>query len=191
MIPIYEQGGGRGIGLGIGSFLDRFEEICTEHLKNKRAKAFALILYNFNDDELKQILRDTGAFARIDRISGDELSVFYLHGGSEKAFQQFNETLINALELESNIQTPCVVFFRLDVKSQCFTDTAVAQLDSTDLIHGLGELSEVIEEYRDKSLDIGEQKRVSLSWVRSGGKFVTIEMIRAALRELLEKLYFS
>src|SRR6266699_5117226 len=76
MIPIYEQDSGKGIGYGLDSFLKRFEHICQEHVEAGRAKAFAFIFYDFNDQGLRTVLKDQGVFAQLDRLSGKNLSIF-------------------------------------------------------------------------------------------------------------------
>jgi hypothetical protein len=100
MIPIFEQGRGHGIGHGLESFLERFDEICGEHLEEDRAKSFALILYNFNDWEFRSLLKDQGVFAQVDRLAGRRLSVFYLHGGTQSAVDAFNLHFLKKLEIE-------------------------------------------------------------------------------------------
>ena len=46
MIPIYEGSSGRGVGHTFSSFRRRFDQICQEHLAEKRAQAFAFIFYD-------------------------------------------------------------------------------------------------------------------------------------------------
>lgn len=77
MIPIYEQGSGKGIGHSVESFLARFEEIAISHIDDGRAKSLAFVLYDYHDSEFKQILKDQGVFAQLDRLSGKDLSVLY------------------------------------------------------------------------------------------------------------------
>src|SRR6266700_5291869 len=97
MIPIYEQGQGRGIAHGLDSFLDRFDAICQEHVTSKRAKAFAFIFYDFVDQDLRRILKNQGAFAQLDRLAGDDLSVFYLHMGRRDTVSKFNTAFLSKL----------------------------------------------------------------------------------------------
>jgi hypothetical protein len=59
MIPIYEQGGGRGIGHNLRSFIDRFTEICDRHAQDGDSP-FALLFYDFRDHALREILEDPG-----------------------------------------------------------------------------------------------------------------------------------
>jgi hypothetical protein len=103
MIPIFEQGEGKGIGQGPDSFLLRFDAICREHLASKRAKAFAFILYDFESD-LHRILKDQGIFAQLDRLAGANLGVFYLHSARRGTTDQFNATFLSKLGIAPSSQ---------------------------------------------------------------------------------------
>jgi hypothetical protein len=58
VIPIYEQGTGKGIGHSVESFLERFEEIAISHIADGRAKSLAFVFYDYHDSEFKRILKD-------------------------------------------------------------------------------------------------------------------------------------
>jgi hypothetical protein len=139
------KGDGHGIGHSLESFLRRFDEICTEHIKAKRAKAFALILYDFGNQDLRRILKDQGSFAILDRLAGSILNVFYLHTGSSEGIKRFNELLLAKLDVQEKATLPCVVFFKVGGDGVC--DIVVAQLDNANLIHGFRELFGVLEDY--------------------------------------------
>ena len=186
MIPIYEQGKGKGIGHGLDSFIARFDSICKEHIQNKRAKAFAFIFYDFVDQDLNRILKDQGVFAKLDRLSGSNLSLFYLHAGTRHAIERFNTAFLAKLSVEGT-KTPCVVFFRL--KGDRFEDIAVAQLYHADLVHGLTELQGVIEKYINSDLSRPGEVLRSLKWLKSGGGFIAIEAFRAALKNAFETVF--
>lgn len=128
MTPIYEQGSGQGIGHGREQFIKRFDEICAEHLEKKRARSFAFVFYDFNNKALRRILRDQGVFAELDRTSGKQLSLFYLHGGDRGAVESFNQNFLSVLGVEGKADLPCVVFFKVDAGN--VTDVKIAQLDS-------------------------------------------------------------
>jgi len=186
MTPIFEQGKGRGIGHDLASFSDRFTELCQEHVRNGRAKAFAFIFYDFNDEELRKILKDNGVFAQLDRLSGSNLTVFYLHSGSRKTVERFNAKFLSRLDVEEDVRLPAVVFFR--VKEDHVEDVAVAQLESSDLVHGFHELYAVIERYiRQDLLPQGTTPRY-IRWMKSSSKFIGLEMLRAALKAGLEEI---
>lgn len=76
MIPIYEQGQGTGIGHSFDTLVRRFIDICNAHLESGRAKGFAMLFYDFEDKALKNILKNQGGFAKLDRLSGTDLSFF-------------------------------------------------------------------------------------------------------------------
>jgi hypothetical protein len=90
MIPIYEQGTGNGIGHSLDTFIQRFDSICTEHERSGRAKSFAFIFYDFNDSDLRRVLKNEGVFAQLDRLAGALLSIFYLHSGTRRSIGLFN-----------------------------------------------------------------------------------------------------
>jgi len=131
MIPIYEQGTGRGIGHTFRSFQERFERICHEHLARGRARAFAFIFYNFTNADLQLILRDQGAFAKLDRLSGKDLSIFYPHSGTSHTVRSFNSHFLATLGISETGSLPCIVFFR--VSKDAIEDLRVAELDKCGL----------------------------------------------------------
>lgn len=187
MIPIYEQGSGKGIGHSLRSFQARFDQICAEHLAEGRARAFAFIFYDFTDGELRRILQDQGAFAHLDRLSGNELSLFYLHTGTRAAVDSFNTHFLSALEIEDQASLPCIVFFR--IKRKEIIDVEIAELGSPDLIHGFHELYVAIERYIKKQSAEPPSESRALRWIKGGAKFVSIEVFRAALRRGLDFLF--
>ena len=183
MIPIYEQGTGNGIGHNLKSFLDRFDAICSEHLAAGRAKAFAFIFYDFTDDALRRLLKNQGVFAKLDRLAGADLSIFYLHRGTRHAVEAFNERFLAALGVDEQAVPPCVVFFR--VHEGQVEDVEIAQLDSANLIHGFHELYGAVESYINAQPRIAQESSI-LKWMKTGGKFVGLELFRAALKKAFD-----
>ncbi|HPC97086.1 MAG TPA: hypothetical protein PLU87_19265 [Sedimentisphaerales bacterium] len=186
MIPIYEQGAGHGIDHCLQSFLVRFEQICQEHLHEERARAFAFVFYDFRDEELRRILRDQGVFAELDRLSGTNLSLFYLHAGRRRTVERFNGEFLDRLGLDRDVRLPCVVFFR--VKEDKIEDVIVAQLENANLIHGFRELYGVIERYINENLSHADAQPRYLRLARSGARFIGIEFFRAFLRSVLDSV---
>lgn len=182
MIPIFEQGSGKGIGHSADSFLERFHDIAVDHIESGRAKALAFLFYDFQYREFKKILKDHGVFAQLDRLSGNELSVFYLHSGSDRLLKKFNQTLMAALGVSEQAKTPCVVFCRTSPDG--FTDISVVRLDSADLIHGFHELYGVFDAYISGNKVQTEPRYIS--WVKGSLRFVSLESIKALVRELLK-----
>jgi hypothetical protein len=186
MIPIYEQGQRKGIGHSLDTFLARFDAICQEHVNSGRAKAFAFIFYDFVDQDLRRILKDQGVFAQLDRLSGNSLSIFYLHTATQHAIQKLNSAFLTTLGVEGRAAPPCVVFFTF--KKDQLQDVAVAQLDSANLVLGFHELYCVIQRYIEGGgMSAGKGLR-SLQWLKSGAAFFTVEAFRVALRKSFENL---
>ncbi|MHC4112677.1 MAG: hypothetical protein ACYSUY_16515 [Planctomycetota bacterium] len=184
MFPIFEQGKGKGIGHSSRSFIDRFAGICQEHLRSGRARAFAFIFYDFLDQDFKRILKNHGVFVQLDRLSGTDLSVFYLHSGGRKAVDRFNAEFISRIGVEGDIRLPCIVFFRL--KEERIEDVAIVQLESSDLVHGFHELYEVIKQYLREELIDPPAVSKYLRWLKSSAKFIGLESFRAFLKAALE-----
>lgn len=187
MIPIYEQGHGSGIGHNFDSFTRRFDAICKQHLAEGRARAFAFIFYDFTDSALRRILKDQGAFAQLDRLSGTELSIFYLHAGTRAVVERFNQQFLTALGVTDQAELPCVVFFK--VKNEQIEDIEIAQLDSANLIHGFHELYSAVERYlaTEPSAQVPESR--ALKWLKGGSKFVGLELFRTALKRGFESFF--
>lgn len=188
MVPIFEQGSGKGIGHGLDSFIGRFDEICTQHATTGRAKAFAFILYNFNDAVLRRVLRDQGVFARLDRLSDSDLSVFYLHAGTQRSLDAFNVHFISTLGVNETPRLPCVIFFRF--MNGNIKGVEIVELESADLIHCFQELYEVIEKYIADQPTQNSSAGV-IKWIKVSGKFVGLEVFREGLKKGLELLLKS
>jgi hypothetical protein len=146
MVPIYEQGMGKGIGHTFESLTKRFIDICNDHLQNGRAKAFAFLLYDFHDEQIKKILKSHGGFARLDRLSGDQLSLFYLHSKNKKLLHAFNEVFMRAFEVQSaEVNLPLVLFFK--VSNNEVVDVEIVELERSELMFAFNELYEILESY--------------------------------------------
>src|SRR4051812_13486978 len=129
----------------------RFEQICRDHVERGRAKAFAIIFFDFLSLDVMRILRNQTAFGKLDRLSGKELSIFFVHSGSTEFVRKFNDEFVRRLGVEEVVEIPCVVFFKLD--DEGFRDVSVAVLDNPDLINGFSELEEIIERYINNDVE--------------------------------------
>jgi hypothetical protein len=185
MIPIYEQGSGNGIGHRLDSFLNRFDRICSEHREEGRAQAFAFIFYDFTDKAIRHILKNQGVFAQLDRLSGKELSVFYLHTGTRHAIETFNINFLAALGVEDQASLPCVVFFRYE--NDLIRDVEIAQLESADLIHGFKELYQAISAYIQRQPKSSIHSK-AIVWLKKSTKFIGIEAFKVVLKKGLSFL---
>jgi hypothetical protein len=184
MIPIYEQGDGRGIGLTVAEFKNRFENICSEHIQAGRAKTFAIIFYDFNDVSLRKILKDRGVFTKLDRLAGATVSIFYLHSARHKTVDAFNRTFLSQLGVQENVEPPCVVFFKLS--NDQIEHISVAKLTRASEMHGFHELHSVVQEYVER----GELKESpGIKWIKSKLDYVATALFKEGLRRLLDLMF--
>ncbi|WP_146021813.1 MULTISPECIES: hypothetical protein [unclassified Pseudomonas] len=179
MIPIYEQGSGNGIGHSVKTFLAEFEKIAINHVEKGRAKSIAFIFYDFQDRDFKRVLKSEGVFTQLDRLSGKDLSIFYLHSGNDQVLSSFNSVLLAALGAEA-ARKPCVVFCK--ATQEGLSDISVANLDSADLIHGFHELYGVIESF----LNSQTPEVKAIGWVASGAKFLSLEVVKELIKALIK-----
>jgi hypothetical protein len=159
------------------------EDICRGRHKDGKAGSFAFIFYDFLDTGIRKILKDKGVFAKLDRLSGDHLAIFYFHASSYQGTQRFNSAFLSALGLKESIHLPCVVFFKLGESG--FTDVAVATLDNTDLIHGFHELYGIIERYLAAQSLKSPAGLKFVRWDKATVQSISLEALRIAFKIFL------
>ncbi len=191
MVPIFEQGYGQGIGHSLGSFLKRFIETCEEHLKNNRASAFAFILYNFHDEHIRDILKNQGGFTQLDRLSGNDISIFYLHSDDKELLKNFNAIFLHAFEIENEFSLPFVLFFNIENRE--VTNVEIIELEQNYPMFAFKELYDCIENYKRRSKDnsvvIISPKANRLTRFTNTIKRVSIEQfIEWAIKEATQKI---
>lgn len=184
VIPVYEQCYGRGIGLDRQSFQNRIEQIVKNKMSEGEEKAFALIFYDFRDKNFRKILKDNDVFTKLDRLSGRELSIFYLHSGSDEFIENFNKQFIKELNIVGDVNLPCVVFFRTSKKG--LVDISIASIYSEKITHGFQELYEIIRSYVSATPLQAEPKHIK--WIKSSIKFLSLESMKVLISEFLKNL---
>ncbi|MEF3078714.1 hypothetical protein [Winogradskyella poriferorum] len=150
----------------ISNLIEYIMKTCANHFKEKRALAFALIVYDFEDPQVIEILQNQKYFDALDYISGDKLTVFYINSqyldyqskvasesnlmhielGVQKIGGPVNvspkiiaENLIN----KENLPSPSVLFFT--VSENVITNFTIAQLRHQEVEKGFIELKEIIK----------------------------------------------
>ncbi len=152
MVPIYEQGKGNGLGYTFDEFIKRFVTICNDHKDNNRAKSFAFIFYDFGDKAVKDILKDQGGFVELDRLSGKDLSVFYLHSNNKALFKAFNEIFFGAFQITDNdSKLPFVLFF--NIVDNEVANLEIIEIEHSNLMLAFKELYDIIKNYIDRAND--------------------------------------
>jgi hypothetical protein len=182
MVPIFEQGQGQGIGHSFESFIRKFTDICEHHLNSRRARAFAFILYDFQDNQVKEILKNQGGFTRLDRLSGRDLSVFYLHSDNRCLLQTFNNIFLGAFEIQKSIDLPFVLFFK--VVDGEVSDIQIVELEQSNLIFAFEELYSIIDKYINTT---NEQPKTQLNKLTKFAKRVTKISVDKLIKWVMDK----
>tara|TARA_R100000935_G_C2819474_1_gene158998 strand:- start:67 stop:636 length:570 start_codon:yes stop_codon:yes gene_type:complete len=175
MVPIQEQGHKSGIGYSYQSFLKRFIQICEKHLEDKRAKSFAFIFYAFHNQKIRDIFKNRGGFAKLDRLSGNDISVFYIDSENEYIVNEFNQIFLGAFEITDEIELPSVIFFKLEDRD--VEDIQIIELTESDRMFAFQELFTSIESYLKDSTEIVTPKRNLIPELIKKSKKVGIEQL--------------
>lgn len=179
MYAIFEQGKGKGVGLSLNGFIERFEQICKDHIAHDRAKAFAFIFYDFTDNAAREILKNQGVFAKLDRLSSNKLTIFYLHSAGKNPTEKFNDHFLKLLGFDDKTSLPCVVFFEVD--KDALKNIKLAYLENFDLINGLSSISNVFEAYIENTV---EPQIKRWKFIKSTAIAVAISAVKIALGKL-------
>jgi hypothetical protein len=117
MNPIFTASNTKGLnGYWYDEFVSQFDNICKDHLETKRAKKFAFIVYDFHS-ATHSVLENQGVFTDLDRLSGQNITIFYLDGQlNEKEnnqnilFENLNQ-VVTELSNQRIKNIPFIVFF--------------------------------------------------------------------------------
>ncbi len=147
----------------IGEYIVR---VGLEHKAEKRALAFAFIVYDFDNPHIEKILTDTSYYNALDYVSGKSITVFYVNSSyltyqSERAKQsdkmnfEFGVQKIDApvnvspkfiaekLINKDYLPSPSVLFFRISDNS--IEEYTIAHLRQNEIEKGFNELLMVIK----------------------------------------------
>ena len=121
--------GARATGLGYNQFLETFDAICQEHVRESRAQAFAFVFYDMNHGPIRSALKSSRGFEILNAETGNEITLFYLHAAATKLHADtFNLHFMRALGIAEQITLPGIVFFRVnadqidDISFNCIDD---------------------------------------------------------------------
>ncbi|WP_269235606.1 hypothetical protein [Flavobacterium flavigenum] len=190
MNPIFTVSNTNNInGYWYDEFTSQFEKICEEHIDTDRAKKFAFIVYDFHS-ETHQILQDIGAFVELDRLSGKNITIFYLDGQRNKEVNTQNKLYENMNEIflsltDQNIQRiPFIVFFDfIDGDIENFVCYSVRDNDKfilNDLVKAISaELSTINNKSEEKTSVFG-------SLIKETPKILYTEFIKLIVKGIIE-----
>jgi hypothetical protein len=147
------------------TFFKKFIHICEEHKSNKRALAFAFILYDFENPQIAEVLENKNYWNSLNATSGEYLTVFNLSHKPEVHYKRptFQPGVMNNMlqvNLSSNpsdgtnriikkyfeedieIKYPAVLFFQVHEKE--VIDYILIELDEKDIQPAFRELQDYI-----------------------------------------------
>jgi hypothetical protein len=188
MIEIFEQGNGRGLGHSVDSFLQRFGDICARHAQGNRASKFALILYDF-ESNLRKLLNERGAFAEIDRLARNRITVFYLDSRRERDYARLKAFSVSRFGRSVEDLLPCIICF--SVLDDNVTDITTIKLEAAEGGLAFHELYRQIEEYADPTLKEADAKSAGRenNLLTTVGMTVLTESLRTFVRDVLTRLH--
>ena len=191
MIPIFEQGKGKGKGIGhsINSFLKRFTDICQKAKAENRRKTFAFILYNFEDSAIEKLLKDEGVFTKLDRLTGNSLDVFYLHSNDDASIKGFNEIILHSFNFKEYVEVPCVIFF--DVFDLEVEDANVVEIEQDNILLGFNEIAIILQKQINSENDFYNNKSIKSKGLKILYKIsdkVATGLVVSKIKDLLSNL---
>lgn len=153
---------------------------CSEHKAEKKAFAFALIVYDFNDPHISIILENEKYFNALDYTSGHFLTVFYVHSEylqhqsdrAKKSNTMHIELSVEKVNAPTNISpkflgeklinneslpSPSIIFF--NTSEFVITDYTIAKLRENEIEKGFNELLKIIKTSVDSLSEIKEENR--------------------------------
>lgn len=132
--------------MGYGQFVDAFASICHKHQRAGRARAFAFVFYDMTHGVVRTALKQADGFRRLHDKTGHDVTLFYLHDSAlEDHWHAFNAEFMKALGVEGQVNTPCMVFFR--VADENIEDVSIYAIDekSVDPALTVAELEEYVD----------------------------------------------
>lgn len=200
-------------GYGIAEFDKEFNSICRSHRENGRALAFAFILYDFNNPEVRKVLEDQSYWEALDHISGRYLTVFSFHLKAEMAGKTTSNgprrqpmsdrslTKANAFVEEKFGITlpqsrPLVLFFQVD--NNKITDRYVFGLKADSVETAFHEIKDalatavesvdrVLPEYKNNTQEIFQLIRASLLQRKLLQKISVVVRVASEVRDLFSR----
>jgi hypothetical protein len=165
MVPLKLLRDGSIHDLSTDAFHQSIIDACNKHKEDSRALAFAFILYDFKNPEISKILNDRDYWAALNIISGEYLSIFYIHSrknifGLDQAKDAYCEKrflypidgddnlsgslsmIKRSLDLDEEVKNPSILFFQVDGTLVC--DYFIVELSEEKIEESFLELKDYI-----------------------------------------------
>lgn len=191
MNPIFTVSNEKGMnGYWYDTFVQQFDNICKMHLSDKRAKKFAFIIFDFQSST-HFALQKQGVFSDLDRLSGKDISIFYLDGQlnekqnkQNKLFQNLNE-IVTGLSNQSIKSIPFILFFDFFegdvVNFKCYPIRDNVEFILNDLTVAISKELEALQE-----VILKKKKNTFNNFFNETPKIVYTEFVKLALKGIFE-----
>lgn len=158
MFPIIESRPDGSRGFAPEDFEERFLEICAEHRRDGRALVFALIVHDFEQPQVYQLLQDEAYWRALDTISGHRITVFAFHAPAvpeqesnlsfwrdspEDPSTRIRSIVHRYFDLGSRLDLPSLLFFQANEDG--VSDASVLHIRSKRTEEAFLEIREVLE----------------------------------------------
>lgn len=187
MFPIIETLPDGNRGFSPQDFEERFLDICAGHRRDDRALVFALILHDFEQPQVQQLLQDEAYWRALDTISGDRITVFAFHAPAvpeqedhlsfwrnppEDPNTRIRSIVHRYFDFGSRLDLPSLLFFQANEHG--VSDASVVRIRSMRSEEAFLEIREVLERvtsalsqvedrYRENDQEMFNLVRVALS----------------------------
>lgn len=181
MVPIFFNNKGELEDITPEMLTNKITTICKKHHDDKRAYAFAFILFDFLNPEISKVLEDFKYWKALDELSGKYISVFHINTREEVFAEDimrfdgrvtkslfnsgFSPSQLAKLKLfmnpEENIKLPCILFFQSD--GQLINDYFVVPLKEETIENSFIEMKDFIQAAVDSLKSVQEKYRGNYS----------------------------
>jgi hypothetical protein len=191
MNPIFTINNEKGLnGYLYDEFVHQFDAICNDHLATGRAKKFAFIIYDFHSTT-HEVLQNHGVFTELDRLSGKDITVFYLDGqigrnrnNQTQLFRNLNEIILE-LTGEQIRNIPFIVFFEFENDDVSNLKCYPIRNDERFILRDLTKSIEL--ELKPLQVAKAEKKpSVIISLLKETPKIVYTEFIKLIFKDIFE-----
>jgi len=170
MVPLKLLANGHIHELSNAAFGKSIIDLCRKHKENRRALAFAFIVYDFDSPQMFKILNDMNYWNALNTISGRYLSIYYIHSNEStfagdlaavsdreqrglyplesRELRTILPMLKRYLELDEEVKNPSILFFQ--VEDTMISDYFLIQLLEEKVEEGFLELKAFVSSAVDR-----------------------------------------
>ena len=141
MIPVYQQGNGNEIGISIEKFHNALASIPV-------GKRIAILLRDFPNRAISNLFSTTGVFVELDRLSGDELDIYYADNDAiSRSFER-----VAKVNLPHRVGGGVYIVLATSLGELGFDNVEVHEIANANDITAFQNIFEIVRVYKDGHL---------------------------------------